>query len=138
MSVNIHGKTGTITLNGYRAITKGPRNGFVRKYEHRMVMEQSLGRELLPTEHVHHINGNKLDNGIENLEIVIKSEHARRHAIERGLGKIVRPVRIGNQYGGQFREDEILKIRSMKKDGIGIYAIARTLKHSPTSIYKYL
>jgi hypothetical protein len=48
--------------------------------EHRYVMEQFLGRALSPDEHVHHINGVKTDNRIENLQIVSPSEHMRLHA----------------------------------------------------------
>ena len=38
-------------------------------FEHRLVMEQLLGRRLLPTEEVHHLDGNKQNNSPSNLEL---------------------------------------------------------------------
>ena len=44
----------------------------IKKREHRHIMEEHLGRALEEHEHIYHINGDSLDNRIENLVIIPK------------------------------------------------------------------
>lgn len=68
---------GTINSHGYKEIPLGKANKKI--LEHRLVVEQSIGRKLSRLEHIHHINGDKLDNRIENLLILSPSEHSKLH-----------------------------------------------------------
>jgi len=54
-----------------------------RVLEHRHIMCKKLGRILKSNEHVHHINGNTLDNRLENLVVVSCSEHMSIHNKEK-------------------------------------------------------
>lgn len=48
-------------------------------YEHRLVVELLIGRELSSDECVHHINEIKTDNRLENLFLTTNSEHSVIH-----------------------------------------------------------
>lgn len=65
-----------VNKNGYRMISTG---GGKYESEHRIEMEKHVGRKLKKEEIVHHINGDRLNNRIENLEIMTLGEHSRLH-----------------------------------------------------------
>lgn len=68
-------RKGSVDAKGYAVSSV---DGKKRKH-HRMIMEQHLGRTLLKNEVVHHINGDKTDNRLENLELVDHTEHSNNH-----------------------------------------------------------
>ena len=77
----------------YAAVQNHPNsnsNGYV--YHHRIVMENSIGRLLNDNEVVHHINGNKKDNNIENLQLMTAGEHVAHHNIGKTMVKLKCPI----------------------------------------------
>lgn len=81
-------KGGVSIVNGRRCIYapdhhRAHKNGYV--YEHILVAEASIGRDLFPAEVVHHIDRDKTNNSPENLMVLSsQSEHAKLHKMEDG------------------------------------------------------
>ena len=68
------------------------KNGYI--LEHRLVMSKYLNRCLLPWEVVHHKNGIRNDNRIENLELISNDEHNQMTIMETRIRHLEKRVTL--------------------------------------------
>lgn len=72
----------TINKDGYKIIENQKETNGFKITAQKKIVEEFIGRKLNKNEVVHHINGNKLDNRIENLQIMTRAEHMNIHRKE--------------------------------------------------------
>ena len=91
--------TRSIDRGGYVILRGKEFGGAVR--EHRWLMEQHLGRKLLPNEVVHHVNQVRHDNRLENLQVMEWGIHTRDHGHIATLNRL----RFPNVANGRWAEN---------------------------------
>lgn len=101
----------------------GDINGYV--FEHRLMMEIGLNRLLQRDEVVHHVNGIKHDNRIENLQLMKNGEHTTLHhkGAKRGLdtrllqSKKRREMNLTKENHPQYKQVDVNKMIMLRNKG---------------------
>lgn len=102
----------------HRAMTSKNWKGYV--YEHIMIAEQMTGRHLKENEVVHHLDGNRSNNRIENLLVLSRAMHTKLHnwMNNGGIFKETKYVkRVNSEESKEVRTNSFCKICNITLQG---------------------
>lgn len=94
---------GYVARGGYVKVYRDGRCDYV----HRFVMEDHIGRRLLPTESVHHVNGDRSDNRLDNLELWSKAQPAGQRVVD----KVAWAIELLETYAPDVLSGEATQLR---------------------------
>jgi len=118
--------TPNIYPSGYAGVTLY-KNGKPRTFRASRLVAQTYIPNPLNLPQVNHINGNKLDNRVENLEWCTAKRNIA-HAFENGL---VADRKGENNNGSKFTKKQILEVKRLGSMGVDYKIIAKQFKMSP-------
>lgn len=118
----------SVTQHGYNNCNAVFEDGFIVRSVHRAVAYVFLGKPKEGQE-VNHIDGNKQNNCVENLEWVTKKENQQHEA------KILQKRDGENCYMSKLTDEEVIEIYALCKDGNLMYKdIASKYNTSPSTV----
>lgn len=103
---------GWVDNRGYRWLYVSENGRRVARREHRVIVERSLGRKLEPWELVHHKDGDKANNALENLEIKDWGAHTAEHH----LGARHRENSRRSMEAFALMREELRRVRELNSD----------------------
>jgi hypothetical protein len=103
--------------DGYKMVYVGSRKDKIGwnsyRKEHTVKIEKKLKRKLLKTESIHHINGDRLDNRLNNLFVTDNSGHRNAHASLQKIGYLLiqtGQVKFNRKTGFYVAHDKLRKL----------------------------
>ena len=107
--------------------------------EHRLVMEKHLGRRLSRNEVVHHIDGDKRNNDLSNLEVLPLSDHSAAHMAGRSIPESTKEKMKERKasYRGKYKltQSDVNSIRIAIENGERVAEIAKSHNISRRHVY---
>ena len=135
-----------INKKGYYVITS-TKEGNNGKRLHRLIYEDYHGITLSPTDDIHHIDGNKLNNNLDNLELLSHAEHSRYHMLnDNPMNSKECRLKLSQHRKG-IKRDKSIYIKQSKSlssscNSLGLYRVSKIkckeCKYGSRFVYKFL